>query len=394
MEKLKDYLKSKNIAIVTHKSILPCIPGDDLKRFLLNCGVNKLIYITHPLLLLKESYGLRSKSEYHHLSKLIKTANAYHWMLPEPLAYIKDFIYSIYWVLKTGQTYDFYFGMNNLNALAGLVLKKLGRVKKVVYYTIDLYPQRFSSKIINWIYHKLDNLCVKFCDETWNVSTFMVQWRAGRGMTGNNYSRQFTVPIGIWFDDMKRVPLNKIKKTKIVYIGHLMPFRGGDLIIKSLPLIIKKVPKVRLEIVGGGQQLKELKQLAEKLKIKQHIKFHGFVRNDKKAEKLISDGSVGLAPYSTKVTDDQIKNSDPAKIKYYLALGLPVVTTNATLHAKSIDKARCGIVMDYTPESLANAVIKFLTNEKLLKEYRRNALQYVKQFDWNNIFSKNISRLL
>lgn len=386
-------LIGKNIAIVTHRSILPCIPGDDLKRFLLNCGVNKLIYITHPLLLLKESYEIRSKYEYHHVSKLMKTASAYHWMLPESLSYIKDFIYSIYWVLKSNQTYDIYFGMNNLNAFAGLVFKKLGRVRKVVYYTIDLYPQRFSNKIINWIYHRLDKTCVRFCDETWNVSTFIVQWRAGRGMTGNNYSRQFTVPIGIWFDDMKRVPLNKIKKTKIVYVGHLKNFYGVDLIIRALPLIRKKIPGISLEIIGGGEQMEELKQLVDELSVSLNVKFYGW-KDKKQAEQLMSNGAIGLAPFNTLIIDEKIKNADPAKIKDYLALGLPVVMTNAALNAKSIDKAKCGITVDYTPESLANAVIKLLSNKRMQKVYRKNALQYVSQFDWNKLFTKNISRLL
>ena len=391
--KTKLNLADKNIAIVTHRSILPCIPGDDLKRFLLNCGVNKLIYITHPLLLLKESYELRSKYEYHHTSKLMKTASAYQWILPEFLSYIKDFLYSIYWVLKSGQTFDIYFGMNNLNAFAGLVLKKLGRVKKVVYYTIDLYPQRFSSKIINWIYHKLDNICVKFCDETWNVSPFIAQWRARRGMIGNNYSRQFTVPIGIWFDDMKRVPLNKVNQKKIVYVGHLKNFYGVDLIIRALPLIRKKIPGIRLEIIGGGEQMEELKELANELSASLNVKFYGW-KDKKQAEQLMSDGAIGLAPFNILIIDEKIKNADPAKIKDYLALGLPVVMTNATLNANSIAKAKCGAVVDYTPESLANAVIKLLSNENLRQEYRKNALEYVSQFDWNKLFSKNVSRLV
>ena len=124
-----------------------------------------------------------------------------------------------------------------------------------------------------------------------------------------------------------------------------------------------------------------------------YIKFYGFVASEKKAVKIISNGVVALAPYNT-ANNSIVKNADPAKIKDYLALGLPVVMTNAPTNANAIEKAKCGIVIDYTPESLAEATVKLLSNKKLWREYRENAIKYVQQFDWNNLFTKNISRLL
>lgn len=382
------------VAIVTHRSLMPCIPGDDLKKFFSDRGCKSLTYVTHPLLYLKESYEFPSQFAYYKKSKLISTIRAYHWKLPEAFAYIKDFIYSIYWILRSRQKYDLYFGINNLNALSGLVLKRLGKVKKVIYYTIDLFPQRFENRFINWLYHKVDKFCVKFSDATWNVSPFIAEYRLTRDMSGKDYSREFTVPIGIWYNQMERVSTNQVKKTKIVYVGHLIDFMGVDLAIRALPLIVQKIPNIKLEIVGGGEQLEELQRLSNKLSVKKYIKFYGW-KEKKEAERIIFDGALGLAPFNTSLlTDEKIKNADPAKIKDYLALGLPVIITNATVNASEIEKEKCGIIIDFSPESLANAVIKLLLDDKLRKEYRKNALKYAKQFDWNIIFDKNISRLL
>lgn len=385
-------LEGKKIVIVTHRSIMPCIPGDDLKKFLLANRCPKLLYIRHPLLLLKESYNLSSEGQYFQEGKVSRKISAPNLRLPEPVLYIKDIVYTLFWVFKSGQIYDVYFGVNNLNAFAGIVLKMLGRVKKVVYYTIDLYPTRFNNKIINWLYHKLDKLCVANCDETWNVSPFLVNYREQKGMAGEKYSRQSTVPIGIWFNEMERVPTTKVKKTKIVYVGHLKALYGVELAVRALPLIKKKIPSINFEIIGGGEQREELVELAKKLGVAKSIKFYGW-KEKKEAEGLLSDGAIGLAPFNTDV-DEKIKNSDPAKIKDYLALGLPVVMTNASLNSQKISKLKCGIIIDYTPESLADAVIKLLSNKNLWKKYHENALAYVQQFDWNNLFSKNISRLL
>lgn len=385
-------LKDKSIAIVTHRSIMPCIPGDDLRKFLLNHGCRNLLYIRHPLLLLKESYSLSSDGQYIKNGRQIKNFETYRWKLPEPLLYIKDFIYTLIWTLITRKRFNFYFGINNLNAFCGLVLKKLGRIEKVIYYTIDLYPQRFSNKLINWVYHKLDKYCVRFCDETWNVSPFLARYRERKGMKGVQYSRQFTAPIGIWFNEMERVPVSKVKGTKIMYVGHLKALYGVDLAIRALPEIRKKIPNIKFEIIGGGEQQKELQELAHKLGVTSCVKFYGW-KEKKEAEKLLADAALGLAPFDTHV-DEKIKNADPAKIKDYMALGLPVVMTDASLNAETISKLKCGIVIDYTPESLAKAVIKLLSNKNTWRQYRENALKYIQQFDWNYLFSKNISRLL
>lgn len=392
MDNPKINLKNKSIAIVTHRSIMPCIPGDDLKNFLLSHGCNSLLYIKHPLLLLKESYNLSSEGQYLISGTQAKNFQSYHWKLPEPLLYVKDLIYTLVWTLTTKRKFDFYFGINNLNALCGLVLKKLGRVKKVIYYTIDLYPQRFNNKLINWGYHKLDKYCVRFCDETWNVSPFLIKYREKKGMKGPQYSRQFTVPIGIWFDEMKRVPISKVKNTKIAYVGHLKAFYGVDLVIRAMPKIRKKIPSINLEIIGGGEQKKELEELARKLGLLNCVKFYGW-KGKREAEKLLADATLGLAPFNTRV-DEKIKNADPAKIKDYMALGLPVVMTNASLNASVISRSKCGIIVNYTPQSLAKAVIRLLSDKSVWQQYRENALRYVQQFDWNYLFSKNISRLL
>ena len=167
---------------------------------------------------------------------------------------------------------------------------------------------------------------------------------------------------------------------------------GVDLAVRALPFIKKVIPKIKLEIIGSGEQHEELEKLADTLKVSDCIKFYGW-KEKKDAEKLLSDGAVGLAPFNTDV-DEKIKNADPAKIKDYMALGLPVVMTNASLNASTISKKKCGIIVDYDPESLANAVVRLLSSKRLWSRYHKNALSYVQQFDWNNLFSKNISRLV
>src|SRR5438445_5617486 len=54
---------------------------------------------------------------------------------------------------------DLYIGSNPINALAGLILRKLRLVQKVIFYKIDYVPQRFGNLILNRIYHGIDDYC-------------------------------------------------------------------------------------------------------------------------------------------------------------------------------------------------------------------------------------------
>lgn len=366
-----------------------------LKDLLLEKYNIDLLYIYHPYLELGKIYRKSSEYEYFKDNKFFEKKSAHEWHFLPPILYIKDLIYTLIWCLKFRKKWDLYFAAGNLNPLVGIFLKKLGMVKKVVYYSMDYYPKRFENNVLNYIYYELDKFCVKFSDETWNTSSQMVKAREKKmGMKGKDYNRQYTVPGGIWFYKAKRLPIEKIDKNKIVYRGSLLPHMGVELAIKAIPNILKKIPNARLEILGGGPEEKKLKNLAKELNVSTKVKFRGWIKDRQELEKLISDGVIGLATFNTDVLDEKVKNADPGKIKDYMVMGLPVITTKALFYYKKIEEKKCGIVIDYDPSQLAWAVIKLLSNEKLLRDYRKNALKFIEPFDWNNIFKPNLERIL
>lgn len=393
---MKDKLfpKKYKIVIAFHET-LPCYQAESLKTYLLSKYAVDILFIGHPLLDIEESYQRTSRYEYFKSNKHITAENAFHWNLPKPFLFIKDMIYTLFWCIKYKGPWDIFVGVDSINVLVALFLKYFGRVKKVVYHTIDYHPTRFSNKILNWLYFQFDKICVRLADETWNVNSAMVEAREKKmGMKREVYNRQFTVPMCVWVHKVKRKPFNKINKKKIVYRGSLVNILGVDLIINAMPRIIKSIPDAVLEIFGDGVERKKLETKAKKLKVLSHIKFYGWIRERKKLEELMSDGAVGIATFNTKILDETVRNADPSKIKDYTLMGMPVITTKALSNYKQIEKLKCGIVIDYHADELAQAVIKLLSNEKLLKEYRSNALKFVKQFDCGKLFDKNVNRLL
>lgn len=391
---MRGWIADKKVVIAVHEG-MPVGSAYDLRRFLLESKIEKLLFIAHPLTFENEFYKFSSKYAAYEHGKLVNKEASFHWCLPDIFLYIKDILYTLFWSTKFDGKYDLFIGVDPLNALVGIILRFFGRTNKVVYYTIDYFTPRFKNKALNAIYHSIDKFCVRFCDEIWNFSSVMAKARETyNNMPRSLYGKQYTVPNGVWFYQAKRKSFDKINKKKIIFTGHLNAMNGVDLILQAMPKIIKKIPDIEVEIIGGGPEYENLRRQARDLQLEKYILFHGWIDNRQKLEHLLSDAAVGLAPFNTNIAGDKIRNADPAKLKDYTLLGVPFIVTDAIANPKEVMDMKYGIVIKYDKDQLARAVIKLLRDEKLLKEYRENALQFAKQYDNEKLFLTNLKRIL
>lgn len=379
-------LKNLSFVIVTH--VYATGPAFRLEEYLQK-KVRSLVFIGHPFSYTKDN---RSFIRKYKNGKLIKEEKFICWKSPEIFFWVKDLLLTLWWVVKDTNQIDYLIGVDNLNAFSGYILKLIGKVKKIIFYTIDYIPERFDNKFLNSLYHYLDRLAVKKSYKVWNLSPIMVGEREKRGVSSKYRDRQITVPIGA--DISKRVTMfDKIDKNKIVFMGHLREGQGVELLIDSMPEIVKEVPKAHLLVIGGGPLAEKFKKDVEIKNLNSNVKFTGFIKEYAEVEKLLSDASVAVAPYA----DDNktyTKYTDPGKPKDYLASGIPVVITKVPRIAFEIEKNKCGIAINYDKKELAEAIIKLLTNKALLSEFRKNSLIMAKKYTWNKIFDKTIKETI
>lgn len=380
-------IKFKNIVIAHHVATPFCLIEEELKKFLLPL-TDKLIYISHPFKNAREGVALNSRVEYYENSILKKSQFLPLIKGPEVLFFGKDFLFNLYLILKERGKIDLFFGVDNLNALAGIVFKKIGKVKKTIYYVIDYVPLRFENRILNKIYHWCDLLAVKMSDETWNLTSAMAQARIKDGLAKQYLAKQKTVPVGC--HPLKRLPRKKkIEKSqkRLVFLGHLGKEQGVDILIKALPKIKKALDKVELHLIGSGEEQAKLKALTARLELKKAVKFYGYIKEKEKVDQILAGCHLGLCPY--RLTKRSYKNfADPSKTKTYLGLGLPVVMTKITYFAPIILKKKAGLVVNDRPGEISQAVIKILKNNQIYQQYRHNAFKLAQKYDWNNIFQQ------
>jgi glycosyltransferase involved in cell wall biosynthesis len=109
----------------------------------------------------------------------------------------------------------------------------------------------------------------------------------------------------------------------ITYLGTFFRFSGLDVIIREFSRLASKHPNANLLLIGGGEQDKELRELASELNVADRVIFTGFVPY------AHLSGYLGLTTVAINpMRPGMVSHTAfPHKVIQYMASGLPVVTT-------------------------------------------------------------------
>jgi phosphatidylinositol alpha-1,6-mannosyltransferase len=66
---------------------------------------------------------------------------------------------------------------------------------------------------------------------------------------------------------------------KLITVGHVSQRKGQHRVIKALPALIQLYPDIQYHVVGRPVTQEKLKKLADELGVKEHIQFHGRIKN-------------------------------------------------------------------------------------------------------------------
>lgn len=380
-----DRLKSKRVAIVTH--VYATGPAQELEDFLKD-KVLYLLFIGHPFSFAKD---IRSFYKVYSGGRLFKEVMSKEYRFPDILLYFKDFFLSLVWIIKDPASFDLYIGLDPLNALAGIILKKINKVKKVVYYTIDYTPKRFENPVLNAIYHKIDNYCVLKSDRVWNLSDKMTEARKRKGIYKT--AHQKVVPIGVNQSRINITDIGQINRHNLVYMGHVKKRQGLELAIESLPDIIGRVSDARLVIIGSGELEEYIKYMVQDLNLDKYVEFKGYINDHREVEELLSKNAIGLALYEPH-PDSVTWYADSSKPKQYMACGLPIIITRVAQISDDVIKNQLGLVIEYNKSDFVKAATRLLEEDELYKNYRNNAIRYASNFQWDKIFSTALAEIV
>lgn len=300
---------------------------------------------------------------------------------------IRDFLSVIFYGFSEKTRFDVFIGLEGINALAGIMLKKLGKVNIVIYYVSDYSPSRYGQTFFNKLYLFLDRFCVTHADFTWDVSPVMKDGRIKAGILPIEMHRVIHVPNGLFKEQIDPLPISKRTRDSIVYMGALDKVKGIDIALKALKIILAKRPKTTLHIIGGTEnEIVELQQFACILGIEKSIIFYGFIPPNKIMSNIIRRCYIGVGTYGGSKSPPN-RYGDSGKIRQYLGCGLPIVATTLQWYTKYAIEKGAGIGVKETSEDFARGIITLLEDDALYKSYSKKAVELSKHNTWENSYA-------
>jgi glycosyltransferase involved in cell wall biosynthesis len=243
-----------------------------------------------------------------------------------------------------------------------LTNEALNRVGSSVYYDFLAYKilHRFFSVIV--------------CN-----SSFLKQKIVLDGVSERKVE---VIPNGIditKFRDAEKIILSG--NPKLLFVGRLEQSKGIHILVASMKLVKKRLPRAVLHVVGDGPLKENLKSYVANHGLTENVIIHGSVTNALTSYYVSADICLVPSIYETFgiVTIEA------------MAAGKPVIATNVGGVPENITNLENGLLITPSVMSLENAITRLWSDKELMKKIASNNLKKSINYDWSRISDRYIA---
>ena len=165
----------------------------------------------------------------------------------------------------------------------------------------------------------------------------------------------------------------------VAAVGRLLPIKGFDLLLRALPQLREKIGDVRVLIIGPnrvdpklGDYQNYLVELARALEISQAVLFTGAVPHPEIRGLLAASDVIAVPSILEGMNKVAVEGA---------AVGTPSVVHQTAGIADLLKQAGAGeIVLENSPQALADGLARVLCNSALYEQYAVKGLEFAQQF--------------
>lgn len=185
------------------------------------------------------------------------------------------------------------------------------------------------------------------------------------------------VPNGVDIARFRKVSQKKNhQEVRFSFIGHLGPHKGVQTIIEALPHIEAK-DRVKVNIVGEGEQKSELEKIVQKAGVNKSVQFWGKV-NNKRIEKVYAKTDVLVLPSIW-------PENQPVTIAEAMACRLPVIAARMGGIPELVEDGKTGYLFEAgNPKDLALKMSAFLADPSKIFEFGENGFKKIAEHTFEN----------
>lgn len=161
----------------------------------------------------------------------------------------------------------------------------------------------------------------------------------------------------------------------LLFFGLIKPYKGLDLLLKAMPIVLKSTPDARLimcgEVYGDSR---EYTSLIDRLGIRASIEAHFEYIDGSRVEGFFRRASLCVLPYRSATQSGIIG------IAY--AFDMPILATDVGGLGEYVQDGVNGmLVPPESPETLAEAIIRFFTGD-MYHVLSQGVAQYKQRYSW------------
>lgn len=171
----------------------------------------------------------------------------------------------------------------------------------------------------------------------------------------------------------------------LISVGRLVPWKGMDILIDVMPLLLRDDASVKLKILGDGPERTNLEKLIHSLGLENSVELLGQKPHDEVLAYI-------------KTADIFVLHSNYEGLSHVILeafnCGTPVIATKAGGNVELVDGHDNGLLVDFGDrEQLAEAIKKLLQDPSLRDAFSSHAQRYVTPFLKEQMITKTIEVL-
>ncbi len=286
------------------------------------------------------------------------------------------------WLASHCGEYDIIHACDFDTVLPALWCKRMWK-KKVVYDIFDFYADhlRRTPQIIKRAIRQIDLRAINRAD-----AVILVDDTRRSQINGSHpeYSEiVYNSPEDTHLPSLHKNDPHPNDSLRLAYIGLLQIERG----LLQVLNVLQRHPNWHLDLAGFGGDEELILSLAQKMP---NVTWYGRIPY-KQALELSQSADVLFATYDPTIPNHRY--SSPNKLFEAMMLGLPLVVARQTSMDSLVEKADCGIVIDYGDKSALEDAFRRLAEDPLLRQQLgHNArLAYEEYYSWSIMETRLLS---
>ena len=285
---------------------------------------------------------------------------------------------SFYFLTKLRNTSTIIFSTPPASVLLVSFIARLLR-KRIIIDVGDLWIDYAKTAHVHQKHGLLRKLIKSFEINCWKnsdviICNSLVVKNEIEKIIGKKSSTQinyFPFNVDLEFFKKQNTPL----LNQIVYIGNFGIQQNLPSLITAMPEILKKIPDLKLQLYGGGDDELTLKKTVQDLNLEEACIFNDPVPRSQ-IPLILSQSLIGIVALAM---DESLHYAMPTKTFEYFACELPVFAygNSAELERTIVDSGAGKFVRTDDPQKIFASLIQLINNKDSLATFSKNGRKFV-----------------